>query len=86
MISDTLRGETRHAMRPKEREGKAGQHQEQEQGIEPPNVAISITQPEFLIKVSHAGTLGPLELIPEDGRKESFIFFPRCVAADSGRF
>lgn len=73
-------------MRPKEREGKAGQHQEQEQGIEQPNMAIGITQPEFLIKVSHAGTLGPLELIAEYGREESFVFFRHCVAADSARF
>jgi hypothetical protein len=49
-------------------------------------MSISITQPKFLVEVPHAGTLGPLELIPKYGRKESLIFRSHRVAADSGRF
>lgn len=73
-------------MRPKKRKAEPDEHQQQEQCIQYPNMAIGIAQPEFLVEVSHAGTLGPLDLVPEYGREESFVLFGgQRIAADPSR-
>ena len=56
VFSDALRRESRHAMRPKKREAESHEHQQQEQRVQHPNMAIGIAQPKFLVEVSHAGT------------------------------
>jgi hypothetical protein len=55
-------------VRPKKGKAKSDKHQQQEQRVQHPNMAIGIAQPKFLVEVSHAGTLGPLDLVPKYGR------------------
>lgn len=74
-------------MGPKKGKAKSDEHQEQEQCVQHPNMAIGIAELEFLVEVSHAGTRGPLDLVPKYRRQQSPVFFGgQCVAADPGRF
>ena len=73
VIGDALWRKAGHAMGPKEGERKACQHQEKKQRVQQPNVAIRIAQFEFLIKVSHVGTLGPLQLVSKNRSKEPIL-------------
>lgn len=73
-------------MGPKKGKAKPDEHQEQEQCVQQPNMAIGIAQLKFLVEVSHAGTRGPLDLVPKYGRQQTPVFFGgQCVAADPGR-
>lgn len=74
-------------MRPKKRKAKPDEHQKQEQRVQQPDMAIGIAQPKFLVEVSHAGTLGPLDLVPKYGREETFVLLGcQRIAADPSRF
>lgn len=53
MIGNALWRKSRHAVRPKEGKEKAYEHQEQEQGIQKPNVPIRISKAEPGIEISH---------------------------------
>ncbi len=58
MLRDALRGQPRHAMRPKKGKAKSDEHQKQEQRVQHPDLAIGIAQPKFLVEVSHAWDAG----------------------------
>jgi len=50
---DSLWGESCHAVSPEEGKGKTGQHQEEKEGIDEPDVPIGVAETETGIEVAH---------------------------------